>query len=287
MYAQLILHEKNGVIHFANGKTVHRINIDVSPSITKETGLQSALNYINAQSYKWQREENESFIKTILKDPEATFFPKGELKLTSSSNELNKNNLQLVFRYDIYAEEPLSRNYVDVNAVTGDVINVTNQIFDADVSGTGLTRYNGSVNITIDSFESAFRLRENGRGSGIQTFTMQNGFNYNNAVDFMDEDTNFTDQDDKVGVSVHWATEGTYDYYWNVFGRNSFDNAGGTLYSFVSYGIDYNNAFWDGFEMTYGDGDGTDFLPFVSTDVVGHELTHGVTQYSAGLNLSR
>ena len=48
---------------------------------------------------------------------------------------------------------------------------------------------------------------------GIQTKDLQNGTNYNTAVDFIDPDGNFTDQNDQAGVSVHWATEGTYDYY--------------------------------------------------------------------------
>ncbi len=51
----------------------------------------------------------------------------------------------------------------------------------------------------------------------------------------------------------------------------------------VHYGTGYNNAFWDGARMAYGDGDGVQFSPLVSLDVVGHEMTHGVTQYTAGL----
>jgi Zn-dependent metalloprotease len=73
----------------------------------------------------------------------------------------------------------------------------------------------------------------------------------------------------------------TYDCYHTVFGRNSVDNAGLPLLSSVHYGRAYNNAMWDGQQMVYGDGDGKLFLGFVQAlDVVGHELTHGVTQYT-------
>ena len=74
------------------------------------------------------------------------------------------------------------------------------------------------------------------------------------------------------------------DFYKKIFGRNSVDNAGMTLASSVHYSVKYNNAFWNGSQMTYGDGDGNIFVDFTrSSDVIGHELTHGVTQFTAGL----
>ena len=76
-------------------------------------------------------------------------------------------------------------------------------------------------------------------------------------------------------------------FYKAVFNRNSIDNLGMTLQSSIHYGVKYNNAFWTGGQMVYGDGDGQIFVDFTkSTDVIGHELTHGVTQYSAQLAYS-
>lgn len=76
----------------------------------------------------------------------------------------------------------------------------------------------------------------------------------------------------------------TFDFYSQVFGRNSIDNKGMTLVSTVHYDQQYDNAFWDGQQMVYGDGDGQFFLRFTKClDVIAHELTHGVTQYEAGL----
>ena len=70
----------------------------------------------------------------------------------------------------------------------------------------------------------------------------------------------------------------------DVFNRNSIDTRGMKLDSTVHYGEDYNNAFWNGTQMVYGDGDGEIFQRFTkSIDVIGHELTHGVTQYEAAL----
>ncbi|WP_246752931.1 M4 family metallopeptidase [Sinorhizobium sp. BG8] len=80
------------------------------------------------------------------------------------------------------------------------------------------------------------------------------------------------------------TTTAVAKFYKTLFGRNSIDNAGMTMQSSVHYGVNYNNAFWNGFQMTYGDGDGAIFVDFTQgDDVVCHELTHGVTQYSLQL----
>jgi Zn-dependent metalloprotease len=76
-----------------------------------------------------------------------------------------------------------------------------------------------------------------------------------------------------------------YDFYQQVFTRNSVDDRGLRLDSTVHFGDQYDNAFWNGNQMVYGDGDGTIFQRFTKCiDVIGHELTHGVTQYEAGLD---
>ncbi len=74
-------------------------------------------------------------------------------------------------------------------------------------------------------------------------------------------------------------------FYLQVFGRNSIDGTGMSMVSSIHYGAGYNNAFWNGSQMTYGDGDGSIFVDFTKgNDVIGHELTHGVTQHSLQLN---
>jgi len=76
----------------------------------------------------------------------------------------------------------------------------------------------------------------------------------------------------------------TYDFYSNVFERNSINDNGITIRALVHYSQNFDNAFWNGEQMTYGDGDGVIFRRFTKPiDVTGHELTHGVTQYTADL----
>ncbi|MEH6680184.1 MAG: M4 family metallopeptidase [Sediminicola sp.] len=74
------------------------------------------------------------------------------------------------------------------------------------------------------------------------------------------------------------------EYFKGAFGLDSINGAGMEIISNIHYGIRYNNAFWDGDEMTYGDGDGQEFTDFASAiDVVAHELVHGITQFFSNL----
>lgn len=76
----------------------------------------------------------------------------------------------------------------------------------------------------------------------------------------------------------------TFDLYWNEYQRNSVDDQGLPLEATVHFGEKYDNAFWSGEQMLFGDGDGQLFNRFtIAIDVIGHELTHGVTQYEARL----
>ncbi|WZH37123.1 MAG: M4 family metallopeptidase [Microbacterium enclense] len=76
----------------------------------------------------------------------------------------------------------------------------------------------------------------------------------------------------------------TYDFFWDAFSRDGIDATGGSLLATVHYGDDYDNAFWNGERMVFGDGDGVVFVGFTrSLSVIAHELGHGVTEAAGGL----
>jgi Zn-dependent metalloprotease len=84
--------------------------------------------------------------------------------------------------------------------------------------------------------------------------------------------------------AAHDGASKVYDYYKTKFGRNGIDNNDMTMKSSVHLSVNLNNAFWNGYQMMYGDGDGVTFTDLTgSFDVIGHELTHGVVQHTAGL----
>jgi Zn-dependent metalloprotease len=93
-----------------------------------------------------------------------------------------------------------------------------------------------------------------------------------------------TGSTDIEAVEAFDGSGATYDFYARVFLRNSIDGKGMPLVSTIHYGAKFDNAMWDGKQMVYGDGDGKLFNRFtIALDVIGHELTHGVTQHTAGL----
>lgn len=97
----------------------------------------------------------------------------------------------------------------------------------------------------------------------------------------------FIDAKNSPGLDAHWGAEIVYDYFKNKHNRNSFDNSGGAIFSFVHKNLinpnnnSNANAGWNGFYMGYGDGD-SEIGPFTTLDICGHELTHAVVQYSSG-----
>ncbi|HLD67630.1 MAG TPA: M4 family metallopeptidase [Pseudomonas sp.] len=88
-------------------------------------------------------------------------------------------------------------------------------------------------------------------------------------------------------ISIDEAYDGlgaTYDFFEEVFDRNSIDGSGMPLDATVHFGHDYNNAFWNSVQMVFGDGDGEIFNRFtIALDIIGHELAHGVTEDEARL----
>ena len=92
---------------------------------------------------------------------------------------------------------------------------------------------------------------------------------------------------DSVISTAHAHAATSYDYYKGVHNRDSFNNAGAQIKTTVHHQVNYNNAFWNGSQLVYGDGDGTTFTPLGNAlDVGAHELTHAVTTYSANLTYS-
>ena len=90
--------------------------------------------------------------------------------------------------------------------------------------------------------------------------------------------------DDTAVDEAYDGLGSTFALFHESYGRNSIDDAGLPLDATVHYGELYDNAFWNGTRMVFGDGDGEIFRGFTSSlSVIGHELTHGVTQYTAGL----
>lgn len=185
-----------------------------------------------------------------------------------------------------------------IDAHTGKTIFQYENLQTQNTVGTGVSLYSGTVSINtyFDGF-STYYMEDLGRNIGTFDNRTGEGETLDASVFRFADPNNYWDaQGQRGGVDAHYGTARTFDYYLNVHGRRGLDGGGGPgfypsasgsqvlISSRVHFGLNYNNAFWDGRMMTYGDGDGVRFSSFAALDIVAHEMTHGVTQFSAGLN---
>lgn len=276
-------HGTNDMVASVNGKLPKQIT-PMLAALSEANALEAAKQYIGAETYKWELQCEEDHLKWETEHEHATYFPKGELVYINPNFDFTQTDkFRLAYRFDIYAHRPVGRYEVFVDAQTGEVLFKNDHICSADVAGTAQTGYSGTKTIIADSFNGGYRLREAGRGSGIRTFDMNEGTSYGNSVDFTDANNvwnNVNAQLDQYATDAHWGAEMTYDYFLNEHGRQSIDNNNMQINSYVHYDEGYFNAFWDGQRMTYGDGNNS---PLTALDICGHEMTHGVTEFSASL----
>ncbi len=199
----------------------------------------------------------------------------------------------LVYRVQMRREDgtkDTAMPVIFVDAQTGE------KVFEYDnlQTASGVSLYSGTVNITTDLVGSTYYMEDTVRKMG--TFNFNNGTT--TAARYTDTNDVWDATAQKAGVDAHYGAAATYDYYKNVHGRSGIDgnsgpgsvtSADGTVSlvsSRVHYSTNYNNAYWNGSAMTYGDGDGTQFTPLVTLDIAGHEMTHGVTERTANLTYS-
>jgi Zn-dependent metalloprotease len=279
----IIAHCVNGKMISVNGDLNDITNLTGVFMLSEAAALQKALNKVNATKYKWENKSDEAHTRIVLNQPDFTYFPKG----IKTYLEVNGKFIA-AYKFNIYAEVPLYRANVFVDASTGAILDEQNLICTTDVPASALTKYSGTQTMTVDQqTASQYRLREVSRGLGVETYNMNNTTTYS-ATDFTNTSTAWTStvQFQQVATDAHFGCEVTYDYYWNQHNRNSIDNGGYKLLSYVHYSTNYNNAFWDGQRMTYGDGNGTTFTPLTGLDVCGHEVSHGLTSNTGNLTYS-
>ena len=166
-------------------------------------------------------------------------------------------------------------------------------------AGDGQSLYSGTVALQTTPVTGGFELRDPTRGNGWVTdlnnqtdtiWCQLFGIGCKAGTIFKDADNHWgngtTSDRASAAVDAAYGASMTWDYYKNVHGRNGIFNDGKGVRSRVHYGTNYVNAFWDGTQMTYGDGDNVVAGPLVSLDVAGHEMSHGVTSATANLTYS-
>lgn len=275
----IVSHSKNGVLQTLNGDLKLFAPAVNARKLSEKKALSLALAKVNAKVYKWQDKAAEAHMREVLKDPGFTFYPKAVATLYEKGGSLYH-----AYQFDIYASKPLYHANVFVDAESGSILGEAPLICNINVPGSMATKYSGTQTVTVDQTGSTYRMRESVRGLGVETYNMQNALA--TPIDFTNNSATWTGVNNDQGArDAHWGAEKTWDYYFYQHNRNSVDNAGFMLQSFVHFDVDFTNAFWDGFSMTYGDGDPSmGYGIFTALDVCGHEITHGLTQNTSNLD---
>ncbi|MCW2913732.1 MAG: Thermolysin, partial [Actinomycetia bacterium] len=187
----------------------------------------------------------------------------------------------------VLKDQTPSRLHVLVDARKGQVLDTRDEIQSflpagrtaapqvALTGGTGNSIYSGSVPIDLTLSGGTYSMKDPSHGNGYTTnlnhATSGTGTTFSNTTGAFGNGTNSDAA--SAGVDAHYGAAETFDYYKNVQGRNGIFGNGAGVPSRTHYGNAYVNAFWDGTQMTYGDGSGN-ARPLVELDVAGHEMSH-------------
>lgn len=279
--AELLVHfDQEGVVQTVNGHfdtVVDNAQLDTSANLTADEALAAAKRAVNAPD-----------MLDYAPTAEKVVYP-----LAGQAHVVYKVNVNFL------GEQP-GNWFVYVDAKTGEVVDQINAILDLDMhpahaTGTGVLGEQRHLQVSRanekgDAEGSMFYLADYTHPNleGILTYDFKNQWRSATVQLpgelFADKDASWKDDYQRAGVDAHYNSEKVYEYYLNEHNRNSLDGNGMAIISSVHYGVDYNNAFWNGYQMTYGDGDGKFFIPLsAGLDVAAHEMTHGVINHSAGL----
>ncbi|WP_210516752.1 M4 family metallopeptidase [Hymenobacter terricola] len=284
-HAVYSVHARQGQVETLSGKFERIQGLNTAPTLSAAAALQGALSHVGARKYMWEVPGAGNAL------------PQGELVIVENHRPKAgqaEGAPVLAWKFNIYAQQPISRSYVYVDARSGAVVLEDKIIKHATAAtATFATAYSGTRTLATETATGGYHLREYTRGLGIETYNCKKSNSYTAATDFVDADNNWTAAEynnanyDNVAGDAHFGAQSTYDYWKNVFGRNSYDNAGAKIKSYVHFddvpgGAGFENAYWDGTEMTYGDGAST-FKPLTALDVCGHEIGHAVCEKTANL----
>jgi Zn-dependent metalloprotease len=200
----------------------------------------------------------------------------------------NDENYLPIYEVEIATVAPLGEWNVKVDAQTGEVLSASNKLETIQYEGHGAGVDHKLKTLNLDKRDDGkYYLYDDTRnGVVVKTFDMKhNNDEYALPGELIwDEDSVLYGDDKRAAVDAHKYAGFVIDYYKDNFGRNSINNEGMDIVSSVHFDKNYVNAFWWNDQMTYGDGDGVEALALSGAlDIVGHEMTHGVTEYTANL----
>lgn len=303
-FATYTIHAKNGKVASISGEYYEIADVLTTPKLSNQDAFARAISHIGAKNYLWEYSGAAKEMDNYKK-------PKGELVVLPLFDQKSRGNIyKLAYKFDIYATNPVSRGDLYIDAMTGEALfynaiikhattfghvgevskaelNSAKETLGMMVSGSAQTRYSGTRTIETSLSGSNYTLNDASRKVYTRDALNQApGSTYpyiNNYAEFTDNDNNWTTSEhsvnkDDAALDAHWGAMMTYDYWSGIHGRNSYDNSGAQIRSYVHVDTNYDNAFWNGSVMSYGDGSSNgsegngNFDALTSIDVAAHEI---------------
>jgi thermolysin len=244
------------------GETTGRANeaaqrINTSPGLTAARAIKAAKAALNYEG-------------DLAEQPKA--------KLVILPNVDGSDGATLTYQVELFVADDTKkheRHHYFVDADTGGIV----WHYDSIPSATGYSLYSGTVSIPTRYSNGAFRMYADGFGA-CTTRNHDTGSVYSDSNDVWGNGLESFAQ--TIAVDAHFNLKSTWSYFRDMLGRYGLDGQSRAAHGYVHYSSNYANAFYSDSKMYFGDGDAYT-TPFVSTDIVAHEFTHGVTEYAAGL----
>ncbi|MEW9500948.1 M4 family metallopeptidase [Jeotgalibacillus marinus] len=298
---QKIEKDEQGMTHYRTQLKADGIPV-FGAELIVHTDVDGVITAINGtvepklENKKWSNSVKLSKQEAIdIAEAQLSFTPDENTYTVEPSSELyiykHENKWEPAYVVELQFLEPyIGREYFFISAKKGEILDSYNRIQHAETTGTG-TGVLGDTK-TINTYEQSgtYSLSDRTKPMNGNIETYDAGDQWATGTIVTDSDNNFTSSRQKAAVDAHFYAGVVYDYFKEEHNRNSYDNQGSDIISSVhvrdqnDLSRPWNNAAWVGTQMVYGDGDGSTFTALsASLDVVGHELTHAVTDFSADL----
>ncbi|MEM8906990.1 MAG: M4 family metallopeptidase [Bacteroidota bacterium] len=266
------LHQKAGRLINATGYYLPYLEVDVEPNIDPDRALAIAMQHLGAQTYLWELPAKGPFAASYKQ-------PVPKLYIMDTAYPAVSEHYSLVYEIDLYSAEPYDRQRLLVDAHHGYVIQQLPLLCGHAVPATGDTHYYGEREFIVDSVAAhEYHLHDPTRGGGIFTYSGSD----DNLVKHEDTHWDLTNEHHhEAAIDAHFCASAFYDYLLDQFDWNGLGNQGEAMHAVVNGG-DFVNAFWNGDYALFGDGNCNNG-PLTTLDVVAHEFTHGLTDYTSNL----
>lgn len=291
--ATYLLHERDGRIATANGRLVPTLDgVEPPATLPQEKALQYALELIPTKNYLWLDKKAEEDLKMRETNPDATFYPAGELVWLQPADDAK---YRLAWKFDIHTADGLSET-IWLDAATYGLLRRAPLDIHCN-PGSGTTTWNGTVNFNTSQSGSNFILLDDCQAPNIHVFNGQDSVSTGFATEYTDADNNWSASGQRSAVQTFFGLTQSWQYYQNRHSRNSYNNGGANINGYNQAGFtDSNgNTYWSNASWSPGaqifrfgdngtDGNATD--DWNSVDIIGHEFTHAVTSNEADLTYS-